>query len=249
MNIARIDALQVFDSRGVPTVQAEVTLANGIRGRGIAPSGASAGQFESLELRDGDPKRFRGRSVFKAVANVQNEIAPALVGANVFDQGRLDRELIELDGTPNKSRLGTNAILPVSMALASAAAAEMKQPLHAYLSQGKGTLLPVPEIQILGGGAHANWRTDVQDLMLIAIGAKSFDKAMEITHNVYHAAGDVLRGRNRYFGVADEGGYWPEFERNKEGLELLVEAICRAGYRGARVRRCYRFGSCSRRTV
>jgi enolase len=230
MNIARIDAWQIFDSRGVPTVEAEVTLANGIRGRGVAPSGASTGQFESLELRDSDPKRFRGRSVFKAVANVQKEIAPALIGANVLDQGKLDRELIELDGTPNKSRLGTNAILPVSMALASAAAAEMKQPLHAYLSEGKGKLLPVPEVQIIGGGAHANWRTDVQDFMLIAIGANSFDEAMEITHNVYHAAGDVFRSRNKYFGVADEGGFWPEFERNEDGLELLVEAICRAGY-------------------
>lgn len=230
MKITSIDAWQIFDSRGVPTVEAEVTLADGVRARGIAPSGASTGQFEALELRDGDPKRFRGRSVFGAIANIQKEIAPALVGATVFDQGALDRKLIELDGTPNKSRLGANAILPVSMALASAAAAEMKEPLHAYLGQGKGTLLPVPEIQIIGGGAHANWRTDVQDFLLIATEAQSFEEALEITHNVYHAAGDIFRSRNKYFGVADEGGFWPELERNEDALELLVEAICQAGY-------------------
>ncbi|MGD0521057.1 MAG: phosphopyruvate hydratase [Terracidiphilus sp.] len=230
MKITSIEAWQIYDSRGVPTVEAEVTLANGIRGRGLAPSGASTGQFEAIELRDGDPRRFRGKSVFKAIANIQNEIAPALCGAIVFEQAALDKKLIELDGTPNKSRLGANAILPVSMALANAAAAARNQPLHAYLGQGQGTLLPVPEIQIIGGGAHANWRTDVQDFLLIAIGARNFEQVMEITHNVYHAAGDILRERNKYFGIADEGGFWPEFARNEDALELLVEAIRRAGY-------------------
>jgi enolase len=230
MKIATISAWQIYDSHGVPTVEAEVILANGVRGRGIAPSGASTGQFEALELRDGDPKRFRGKSVFKAIANIQNEIAPALRGADVFEQAALDKKLIELDGTPNKSRLGANAILPVSMAVANAAAAARNQPLHAYLGEGKGTLLPVPEIQIIGGGAHANWRTDVQDFLLIATGARNFQEVMEITHNVYHAAGDIFRKRNKYFGVADEGGFWPEFERNEQALELLVEAIGRAGY-------------------
>jgi enolase len=230
MKIETIRAWQIYDSRGAPTVEAEVTLANGVRGRGLAPSGASRGQFEALELRDGDPKRFRGKSVFKAVANIENEIGPALRGADVFEQARLDAKLIELDGTPNKRRLGANAILPVSMAAANAAAAAAHQPLHAYLGRGKGTVLPIPEIQIVGGGAHANGRTDVQDFLLIATGARSFEEVMEITHNVYHAAGDILRQRNKDFGLADEGGYWPQFESNQEGLELLVEAICRAGY-------------------
>jgi enolase len=230
MKITSIDAWQIFDSRGFPTVEAEVVLANGARGRGVAPSGASTGQFEALELRDDDPKRFRGKSVFKAIANIRGEIAPALVGENVFDQAALDRKLIELDGTPNKTRLGANAILPVSMAAANAAAAAMQVPLHTYLGEGKGTLLPLPEIQMIGGGAHANWRTDVQDFLLIAIRAQSFEEALEITHNVYHAAGDILRGRNQYFGVADEGGFWPEFARNEDALTVLVEAIGRAGY-------------------
>jgi enolase len=228
MKIASIEAWQIYDSRGFPTVEAEVTLENGSRGRGLAPSGASTGQFEAVELRDGDPKRFRGKSVFKAIGNIQNEIAPALLGADVFEQAVLDKKLIELDGTPNKGRLGANAILPVSMAVANAAAAARNQPLYAYL--GEGTLLPVPEIQIIGGGAHANWRTDVQDFLLIATGARSFEDVMEITHNVYHAAGDILREGKRYFGIADEGGFWPEFARNEDALGLLVEAIRRAGY-------------------
>ncbi len=230
MKITSIAAWQIYDSRGVPTVEAEVTLANGLRGRGLAPSGASTGQFEALELRDGDPGRFRGKSVFKAIANIRNEIAPALYGTDVFDQPAVDKRLIELDGTPNKARLGANAILPVSMAAANAAAAARNEPLYAYLGQGRGVLLPLPEIQIIGGGAHANWRTDVQDFLLIAVGARSFEEVMEITHNVYHAAGDILRGRNKYFGVADEGGFWPEFGRNEDALELIVEAIGRAGY-------------------
>ena len=230
MKITAINAWQIYDSRGTPTVEAEVTLEDGSRGLGVSPSGASTGQFEALELRDGDPRRFRGKSVFKAIANIKSEIAAALIGSNGLHQELLDKKLIELDGTPNKTRLGANAILPVSMAAANAAAAASHQPLHAYLGKGQGTLLPIPEIQILGGGAHANWRTDVQDFLLIAIGAKSFEEVMEITHNVYHAAGDIMRRRGRYFGVADEGGFWPDFDRNEDALELMVEAIETAGY-------------------
>lgn len=230
MKIASIAAWQIYDSRGVPTIEAELVLANGARGRGIVPSGASTGQFEALELRDHDPARFRGNSVFKAIANIGTIIAPALTGDDVFDQASLDSKLIALDGTANKSTLGANAILAVSMAAANAAASALNQPLYAYLGQGKGDLLPVPEIQILGGGAHANWRTDVQDFLLIAVGAKSFSEVMEITHNIYHAAGDILRERGKYFGVADEGGFWPEFDRNEDALEVMVEAILRAGY-------------------
>jgi enolase 1/2/3 len=230
MNIASISAWQIFDSRGNPTVEAEVTLEDGVHGRGSVPSGASTGQFEAVELRDRDPARFRGKSVFKAIANVEEIIAPALRGRDVFDQSGLDQAMIELDGTPNKSRLGANAILSVSMAAANAAAAARGEPLFASLGNGKGNLLPLPEIQILGGGAHANWRTDVQDFLLIAPGARSFAEVMEITHDVYHAAGDILKKSGKFFGVADEGGYWPEFKTNEEALQLMVDAIQQAGY-------------------
>jgi len=232
MKISSISAYQVFDSRGNPTVEAEVVLENGVRGRGTVPSGASTGQFEALELRDRDAQCFRGKSVLRAISNVQDIIRRELRGHDVFDQAGLDRAMIELDGTPNKSRLGANAILGVSMAATAAAANARGEPLFAYL--GDGDLLPLPEIQITGGGAHANWRTDVQDYLLIATGARSYAEVMEITHNVYHAAGDILKRRGSYFGVADEGGYWPEFKTNEEPLQLLVEAIAAAGYEPGR---------------
>lgn len=228
MKIASLSAWQIFDSRGNPTVEAQVTLEGGVHGRGSVPSGASTGQFEAVELRDRDPARFRGKSVFTAIANVEKIIAPALLRRDVFDQEGLDQTLIELDGTPNKSRLGANAILSVSMATANAAAAARGKPLFASL--GNGNLLPLPEIQILGGGAHANWQTDVQDFLLIAPAARSYAEVMEITHDVYHAAGDILKKRGKLFGVADEGGYWPEFKSNEEALQLMVEAIEQAGY-------------------
>ncbi|MCO5050687.1 MAG: phosphopyruvate hydratase [Verrucomicrobiae bacterium] len=230
MKIASVTAWQIYDSRGVPTVEAEVRLANGILGRGLAPSGASTGQFEALELRDQDPRRFRGKSVFKAIAHIENEIAAALRGRNVFEQRAIDELLIHLDGTPNKRRLGANAVLPVSMAVARAAAHARGGALHVSLGAGKGTLLPVSEIQIIGGGAHANWRTDVQDYLLIAVGARDFAETLEITHNVYHAVGDLLKQRGQYFGVADEGGFWPEFATNEAPLAVIVEAMQRAGY-------------------
>lgn len=230
MKITSISAYQIYDSRGNPTIETELVLANGARGRGTVPSGASTGQFEALELRDRDPKCFRGKSVFKAVANVNDAIASALRGRDGLDQGGLDRAMIELDGTANKSRLGANAILSVSMAAANAAAQARGGPLFRSLGGGAGNLLPLPEIQITGGGAHANWRTDVQDFLLIATGARSYAEVMEITHNVYHAAGDLMKQRGRYFGVADEGGFWPEFKTNEEAMQLLVEAIDAAGY-------------------
>ncbi|MFP5209195.1 MAG: phosphopyruvate hydratase [Acidobacteriota bacterium] len=230
MNIHSISAYQVYDSRGNPTVEAEVILESGERGRGTVPSGASTGQFEALELRDGDPRSFRGKSVFNAIANIHREIAPALAGWDVHDQAGLDRKLIELDGTPSKSRLGANAILAVSMAAAHAAAAALRVPLYDYLGQSRGTLLPLPEIQIIGGGAHAHWRTDVQDFLLIATGASSFQEVMEITFNVHRAAGELMEKRGALFGVADEGGYWPEFSSNEAALQLMTEAIVHAGY-------------------
>ncbi len=230
MQIASLAAWQIFDSRGVPTVEAEVTLSNGVRGRGLAPSGASTGQFEALELRDRDPRQFRGKSVFTAIRHIEGEIATALRGVDASNQRALDERLIQLDGTPNKSRLGANALLPVSMAAAHAAAAARGLPLHAHLGNSQGVTIPIPEIQIIGGGAHANWRTNVQDYLLIAVGAQSFDDVMRITHDVFHAAGDLLSERGKRFGVADEGGYWPEFDTNEQPLALIVEAIQRAGY-------------------
>ena len=228
MNIRSIDAFQIYDSRGFPTIEAVVSLDNGLTGRGIVPSGASTGQFEALELRDGDPAKFRGKSVYKAISHIVNEISPALIGRDVLDQRGLDDTLIALDGTPNKTRLGANAILSVSMAAAQAAAAARGVPLFASL--GSGTTLPLPEIQIIGGGAHANWRTDVQDFLLIATGARSYGETLEITSNVFHAAGDIMKARGAYYGVADEGGYWPEFSTNEEAFDTMLRAIERAGY-------------------
>lgn len=230
MKIRSINAYQVYDSRGNPTVEAEVLLESGEVGRGTVPSGASTGQFEALELRDGDPRRFRGKSVFNAVANIHREIAPALIGWDVRDQSGLDRKLVEVDGTPNKSRLGANAILAVSMAGANACAAALRRPLYDSLGDSNGTLIPLPEIQIVGGGTHAQRRIDVQDFMLIAVGAKSFQEAIEITFNVHRAAGDLMAERGRLCGLADEGGYWPEFSTNEAALQFMVDAIAKAGY-------------------
>lgn len=234
MKIDSISAYQIFDSRGNPTVEAVVTLENGTSGFGLVPSGASTGQYEALELRDHDPKRFGGKSVFRAIDNITREIAPTLHGADVFDQEGIDRAMIELDGTPNKWRLGANAILGVSMGAANAAAKAKAIPLFEYLGQGEGTLLPLPEIQIIGGGAHAEWRTDVQDFLVIATGARDYAETLEITHNVYHAAGAIMAERGKRFGLADEGGYWPEFESNEEVFEVLMQAIKRAGYEPGR---------------
>jgi enolase len=229
MKIKTIDAFQIYDSRGNPTMESVVTLDNGVTGRGLVPSGASTGQFEALELRDGDNKKFRGKSVFKAIANVRGEIARAVTGRDVFDQRGLDEMLLAIDGASGKSRLGANAILSVSMAAADAAARCLGKPLYEHL--GSGTLLPLPEIQIFGGGAHAGWRTDVQDLMLIATGARTYEETLEVTFNVFHAAGEIMKSRHRMRGAADEGGWWPEFATNEEALSTFVEAVERAGYR------------------
>jgi len=228
MLIQKVTALQIYDSRGNPTLEAWVTLENGIRGRGLVPSGASTGQFEALELRDRDPARFRGKSVSQAIQHVEGEIANALRGRDVLDQAGIDRALIELDGTPNKSRLGANAILGVSLAVAEAAAKVKGVPL--YESLGPGTLLPVPEIQLVGGGAHASGRIDVQDFMIVANGARSYAETLEMTFNVYHAAGDLLTQRGLRRGLADEGGYWPEFAGNEAVFGFCLEAIEHAGY-------------------
>ena len=229
MTIQSVSAHQVYDSRGNPTVEAQVTLADGSVGRGIVPSGASKGRYEALELRDGDPLRFRGKSIFTAIRNIETILGPELVRSAASDQASLDRCMVDLDGTPQKSRLGANAILAVSMAYAYAAAQSRHVPLHAHL--GEGVLLPFPEIQIVGGGAHANRRIDVQDFMIMAMGAQTFEEALEIAYNVYHATADMLRDRGKLCGVADEGGFWPEVDSHEEAFELLLSAIRRAGYR------------------
>ncbi len=228
MKISDVDAFQIFDSRGNPTVEAVVTLENGATGHGLVPSGASTGQFEALELRDKGPTIFRGKSVYQAIKHIRTEIADIAIGRDVGDQRGLDDALIMADGTPNKARLGANAILGVSMAAANAAAKAKGIPLFASL--GDGTLLPLPEIQIFGGGAHANWRTDVQDFLVIATGAGTYEETLEITFNVFHAAGEIMRERGHNFGAADEGGYWPEFSTNEQALQTFNEALHRVGY-------------------
>lgn len=231
MKIAQVHAFQIFDSRGNPTVQADIVLENGVRGRGLVPSGASTGSREALELRDGDPRYFRGKSVTKAVHNVNGEIAQAIRGLECSDQANIDQTLLELDGTQNKARLGANATLAVSMAAADASANAQGRLLYECLAGGKGTLLPLPEIQIIGGGAHAAHRTDIQDFMLVPVGAQTYEECLAMTFNVYHATEDLLRGRGKLFGVADEGGFWPEFSCNEDVLAFLLEAIKSAGYR------------------
>ncbi|HVU31844.1 MAG TPA: phosphopyruvate hydratase [Opitutaceae bacterium] len=230
MKIKSVDALQIFDSRGHPTVEALVELEDGTVGRGLVPSGASTGRHEALELRDGDRRRYRGKSVFKAIGHIRTELAAAVAGRDIFDQAGLDEAMIALDGTPNKSRFGANAILGVSMAAAQAAAAARELALFESLGGGEGTLLPLPEVQILGGGKHAQGRIDVQDFMVMPLGARTYDETLEIVGNVFHAAGDVMKSRGLLAGVADEGGYWPMFDRNEDAFAVLLAAIEQAGY-------------------
>lgn len=230
MKIKQIDAIQVFDSRGNPTVEAIVKLENGMEASAIVPSGASTGQFEAHELRDGNEYQFLGKSVFKAIQNIKEEIQPRLTGKDVHRQAELDELMIGLDGTKNKSRLGANAVLAVSMAVARASARAQDIPLFKTLSDGEGTLLPLPEIQIIGGGVHANGRIDIQDFMVICTGAKSYRECLEMTFNVFHQCGKILKDRGKLAGVADEGGYWPEFDKNEEVFEVLLDSIKKAGY-------------------
>src|SRR3954447_6219646 len=228
--IAGLKARRVWDSRGRPTIEAEVHLACGARGRAIAPAGASRGSREAQDLRDGG-KTLGGFGVTRAVENVNGEIACALAGHDALDQGAVDGTLIALDGTPTKSRLGGNALVAVSMAVLQAAAHATGEPLYRYLAAGQPVSIPLPEIQIFGGGAHAGRRVDVQDFMVMALSAVSFDEALVMTAEVYQAAGKLMAERGLLQGVADEGGFWPAFESNEEALEMLMRAIERAGYR------------------
>jgi enolase len=228
--IRRIHARQVFDSRGNPTVEVELTLASGAAGRALVPSGASTGEFEAVELRDGGDA-FAGKGVTRAVANVNGELAGALAGFDADDQQGLDRRMIELDGTPNKGRLGANAILGVSLAAAKAAAAEEGMTLWRYLGGEAARVLPVPMMNVLNGGAHADNRVDFQEFMVVPVGAASFSDALRAGVEVFHALKRTLHDRGLATLVGDEGGFAPDLESNEAGLQMLIEGIEAAGYR------------------
>jgi len=230
-NIGEIVARQVLDSRGNPTVEAEVRLVSGTVGRAIVPSGASTGEHEAVELRDGDKKRYLGKGVLKAIANVNSEIAGALANFNAADQGALDRKMIDLDGTKNKGRLGANAILAVSMAAARAAANEYGLPLYRYLGGAAANTLPVPMMNILNGGAHADNNVDFQEFMVMPVGAPSFSEALRWGAEVFHTLKEVLKKRGYNTAVGDEGGFAPSVKSNVEAIEVVLEAIQQAGYK------------------
>ena len=229
--IELVYAREVLDSRGNPTVEVEVALESGAVGRAIVPSGASTGAFEAVELRDGDKGRYIGKGVEKAVANVNEIIAPELEGMDAFDQPAIDAFMIELDGTHNKGKLGANAILGVSMAVARAAAEELGLPLFQYIGGVNAKQLPVPMMNILNGGEHADNSVDVQEFMILPVGAESFREGLRMGAEVFHSLKKVLSERGLACGVGDEGGFAPNLGSNREALELIVEAIEKAGYK------------------
>jgi len=228
--ITAVRARQIWDSRGRPTVEADVTLASGVTGRAVAPAGASRGAHEAIDLRDGGD-RFGGMGVERATAAVNGEIARLLAGRDAADQAGLDQAMTDADGTPNLARLGANATVAVSLAALQATAAVEALPLWAHLAQGRRVRLPLPEIQIFGGGAHAGRRTDVQDFMVMAPRAGSVREALEITADVFRAAGRLMEETGRLAGAADEGGWWPMFSSNEEALGALVRSIEMSGHR------------------
>ena len=229
--ITKIHGREILDSRGNPTVEVEVYLSDGSIGRASVPSGASTGIYEACELRDGDPGRYLGKGVSNAVHNVNTEIAEALLGANALDQAAIDRALIELDGTPNKSRLGANAILGVSLACAKAAAASLGLSLYRYIGGSNAKMLPVPMMNILNGGAHASNNVDIQEFMIMPVSAPSWKEALRRSAEVFHALKVVLKERNiPVTGVGDEGGYAPMLKKDEDALAVIVAAIKKAGY-------------------
>ncbi|MFC4762097.1 phosphopyruvate hydratase [Dyella koreensis] len=229
--ITRIHAREILDSRGNPTLEAEVTLAGGGFGRAAVPSGASTGTREAVELRDGDKSRYLGKGVKNAVANVNGEIAGALKGFDAADQNGLDSKLIALDGTPNKGRLGANALLGVSMAAAHAVAAARGEPLWKYLSNGKPGALPVPMMNIINGGAHADNNVDVQEFMVLPVGLPSFAESLRAGTEIFHALKSVLKGKGLNTAVGDEGGFAPNLRSNIEALDTILEAVNKSGYK------------------
>ncbi len=233
-HIRKLHARRIWDSRGRPTVEVDVILDDGTLGRGIAPAGASTGTHEAVELRDGGTEQG-GYGVSTAIDHVNREIAPALTGKDAMDQRAIDDALIALDGTPNKSRLGGNALIATSMAVLQAAANARHLPLWKQLAGDAKVTLPLPEIQIFGGGAHAGRRIDIQDLLVMPVGAHSMDEALAMVADVYRAAGELMADGGRRAGVADEGGWWPDFSSNEEALQMLTRSIEKAGYRNGEV--------------
>lgn len=226
--IKSVHARRIWDSRGRPTIEAEVTLSNGVVGRGIAPAGASRGTHEATDMRDGGAF-LSGLDVQQAIANVNDTIARAIIGQDVTQQEQVDRRILALDPSSNKAKLGGNATISVSMAVLHAAANASGQPLWRYLAGTQKVHLPLPQIQIFGGGAHASSRVDVQDFLVMPLGAETFARGIEMAAQVYLAAGEIMQERNKRSGVADEGGWWPNFDTNEEALETLVQSIERAG--------------------
>ncbi|MFT3837584.1 MAG: phosphopyruvate hydratase [Myxococcaceae bacterium] len=229
--IVKVHAREILDSRGNPTLECEVTLNDGSFGRAAVPSGASTGEHEAVELRDNDPKRYGGKGVHKAVQNVNQFLAQKVRGLNALDQGAVDAAMLELDGTPNKSKLGANAILAVSMAAARAAANAVKLPFYRYAGGSNARTLPVPMMNILNGGAHADTRVDVQEFMVLPWGAATFAEGLRWGAEVFHALKKILKSKKLATGVGDEGGYAPDLPANEEALKLIMEAIAAAGYK------------------
>lgn len=232
--IVDLRAREILDSRGNPTLEAEVILDSGVVGRAAVPSGASTGSREAVELRDGDPKRYNGKGVRKAVANVSGDILRRVRGMQVEDQVKLDHALIELDGTENKSRLGANAILGVSLAAAKASSREHQIPLYRWLGGDKAVSLPLPQMNIINGGAHANNSVDIQEFMILPVGAPDFAEALRYAAEVFHTLKKVLDGRGLNTAVGDEGGFAPDLPSNEAAIEVIMEAIQRAGYEPGR---------------
>ena len=230
-NITSAKAREILDSRGNPTVEAEVVLADGTVGIAAVPSGASTGKYEAVELRDGDRSRYMGLGVLQAVEHVNTEIASAIAGMSALEQEAIDQRLIELDGTANKARLGANAILATSLAVAKAAASFRRVPLYRYLGSAEARQLPVPMLNILNGGKHASGSVDFQEFMIVPVAAANFHKAMQMVSEVYHSLRKVLEDKNLSTNVGDEGGFAPQLPANKDALELILAAIDRAGYK------------------
>jgi len=232
--ITEVTALEIIDSRGNPTIEAEVVLESGARGRAAAPSGASTGTREAVELRDGDKKRFGGKGVRKAVKHAEGEIAKAVIGLDAQRQGDLDQRMIDLDGTPNKARLGANAILAVSLAAAKAAAEENYLPLYQHLGGISSVTLPVPMMNVINGGAHADNNVDIQEFMILPVGASSFSEALRQGTEIFHTLKQVLKARKLNTAVGDEGGFAPDLASNVAALDCLMEAIEKAGYKAGK---------------
>ncbi|WDC84282.1 phosphopyruvate hydratase [Caloramator sp. mosi_1] len=231
LEIIDVYAREVLDSRANPTVEVEVILEDGTVGRAIVPSGASTGAFEAVELRDGDKSRYLGKGVLKAVENVNNIIAPELIGMNVYDQTLIDKTLIELDGTENKGKLGANAILGVSLAVARAAAESLGLPLYQYIGGVNAKVLPVPMMNILNGGKHADNNVDIQEFMVMPVGAPNFSEALRMCAEVYHSLKKTLSEKGYNTAIGDEGGFAPNLKSNEEAIQVILEAVEKAGYK------------------